>query len=448
MFKKILIANRGEIAIRIIRACNELGISTVAIHSEVDKDCLHVRYADENICVGPADNSLSYRNVPNIISAAEITDAEAIHPGYGFLAENSSFAEVCKSAGITFIGPEHETISLMGNKSHAREVMKQNNIPIIPGSDGVLDNPEQAKVLAEKIGYPVIVKASSGGGGRGMRIVHAPEELSNAFNNAQMEAESAFGDKSLYMEKYFIAPRHIEFQILGDAHGNIVQLGERECSIQRRQQKLIEETPSPFLDEETRAYMAETALRVAKAVNYQNAGTVEFLMDKNKNFYFIEMNTRVQVEHPITEMATGIDIIQEQIKIALGKRLSFKQKDITFRGHTFECRINAEDPETFAPSPGRITAFYPPGGFGVRVDSLAYPNYVVLPYYDSLIAKIIVHATTRQEAMNRMKRVLNEFILDGIKTTIPLHKKIFANKNFKKGDYTTHFLDDFISNKK
>ncbi len=445
MFKKVLIANRGEIALRVIRACRELGIQTVAIHSEADAASLHVRLADESVCVGPADATLSYRNIPNILSAAEITGAEAIHPGYGFLAENSHFAEVCESAGIKFIGPFPECISLMGDKAKARETMMKKGIPVIPGSEGKVTNEKEAIEVAKKIGYPVIVKAVAGGGGRGMRVVHRQEDLAKSLQTAQMEAKTAFGDDGVYIEKYFIDPRHIEVQVLADEKGKVIYLGERDCSIQRRHQKLIEESPSPVVDDRLRRELGRAALEAVSASHYVNAGTVEFLLDKDHNFYFIEMNTRIQVEHPITEMVSGIDLVKEQIKIAAGRSLEFKQSQIKLRGHSFECRINAEDPEKFTPSPGTITSFHLPGGPGVRVDSAIYMNGVVTPYYDSLIAKLIVHAGTRDEAIAKMRGALSEFVVEGIKTTLPLHKRVFDDPAFIKGRFSTNFLERFLS---
>lgn len=445
MFKKILIANRGEIALRIIRACRELGIQTVAIHSEADAASLHVQFADESVCVGPSDATLSYRNIPNILSAAEITGAEAIHPGYGFLAENSHFAEVCESAGIKFIGPFPECISLMGDKAKARETMMKKGIPVIPGSEGKVTHEKEAIEIAKKIGYPVIIKAVAGGGGRGMRVVHKQEDLAKSLQTAQMEAKTAFGDDGVYIEKYFIDPRHIEVQVLADEKGKVIYLGERDCSIQRRHQKLIEESPSPVVDDRLRRELGRAALEAVNASYYVNAGTVEFLLDKDHNFYFIEMNTRIQVEHPITEMVSGIDLVKEQIKIAAGKSLEFKQSQIKLRGHSFECRINAEDPEKFTPSPGTITAFHLPGGPGVRVDSAIYLNSVVTPYYDSLIAKLIVHAGTRDEAIAKMRGALSEFVIEGIKTTLPLHKRVFDDPAFIKGRFSTNFLERFLS---
>ncbi|MCG3117527.1 MAG: acetyl-CoA carboxylase biotin carboxylase subunit [Candidatus Manganitrophus sp. SA1] len=445
MFKKILIANRGEIALRVIRACRELGIQTVAIHSEADAASLHVRLAEESVCVGPADATLSYRNIPNILSAAEITGAEAIHPGYGFLAENSHFAEVCESAGIKFIGPFPECISLMGDKAKARETMMRKGVPVIPGSEGKVTNEKEAIEIAKKIGYPVIVKAVAGGGGRGMRVVHRQEDLAKSLQTAQMEAKTAFGDDGVYIEKYFIDPRHIEVQVLADEKGKVIYLGERDCSIQRRHQKLIEESPSPVVDDRLRRELGRAALDAVSASHYVNAGTVEFLLDKDHNFYFIEMNTRIQVEHPITEMVSGIDLVKEQIKIAAGRSLEFKQSQVKLRGHSFECRINAEDPEKFTPSPGTITSFHLPGGPGVRVDSAIYLNGVVTPYYDSLIAKLIVHAGTRDEAIAKMRGALSEFVVEGIKTTLPLHKRVFDDPAFIKGRFSTNFLERFLS---
>jgi acetyl-CoA carboxylase biotin carboxylase subunit len=445
MFKKILIANRGEIALRIIRACREIGIRTVAIYSEVDASALHVRFADEAVCVGPADGALSYRNIPNILSAAEITGAEAIHPGYGFLAENAHFSEVCESAGIKFIGPFPECIALMGDKAKAREVMIKKGIPVIPGSEGKIPSERDALEVARKIGYPLIVKAAAGGGGRGMRVVHREEDLARSFHAAQSEAKSAFGDDAVYIERYFSDPRHIEVQILGDEKGKMIHLGERDCSIQRRHQKLIEETPSPVIDDRLRREMGRVALEAAQTVNYVNAGTVEFLLDKDHNFYFIEMNTRIQVEHGITELVTGIDLIQQQIKIAQGRSLDYKQSQIRLRGHSFECRINAECPEKFTPCPGTITEYYTPGGPGVRVDSAAYTGYVVPSHYDSLIAKLMVYADSREEAIARMQRALSEFIIHGIKTTVPLHQKIFEDTSFIKGRFSTSFLERFLA---
>jgi acetyl-CoA carboxylase biotin carboxylase subunit len=445
VFKKILIANRGEIALRIIRACKEMGIKTVAVHSTADAHALHVRFADQSVCIGPPKSAYSYLNVPSIISAAEITDAEAIHPGYGFLAENASFAEVCNSAGIKFIGPSPESIKLMGDKAKARETAEKAGVPILPGSAGVITEESEAVALARDLGFPVIIKAVAGGGGKGMRVVMEETEFASAFVMAQSEALAAFGNADVYVEKYITQPRHIEIQIIADEKGNIVSLGERECSIQRRHQKLIEEAPSAIVDGTLRKKMGDMAIALARAVKYRNAGTIEFLMDVDRSFYFMEMNTRVQVEHPVTEMVTGVDIVKEQIRIAAGQTLSFTQEQITVRGHSIECRVNAECPEKFTPSPGTITAFNPPGGPGVRVDTAAYTQYVIPPYYDSMIAKLIVHADTREEAIMRMNRALDEFIIEGIKTTIPMHKKILADADFQQGNISTKFMERYHS---
>ena len=445
MFKKILIANRGEIALRIIRACKEMGIKTVAVHSTADANSLHVRFADESVCIGPPKSADSYLNVPSIISAAEITDAEAIHPGYGFLAENSSFAEVCNSTGIRFIGPSPESIKLMGDKARARETAKKAGVPVLPGSIGVVTEENSAIEIARELGFPVIVKAAAGGGGKGMRIVMDETDFANAFVMAQAEALAAFSNADVYIEKYVLQPRHIEMQIMADEKGNTVYLGERECSIQRRHQKLIEEAPSVIVDEGLRRKMGEMAVTVAKSVKYRNAGTIEFLMDEKRNFYFMEMNTRIQVEHPVTEMVTGIDLVKEQIRIAAGLPLSFTQDDIRIKGHSIECRINAECPDKFTPSPGTITAFNPPGGPGVRVDTFAYTQYVIPPYYDSLIAKLIVHADTRDDAIRKMQRALDEFIVEGVKTTIPMQKKILEDPDFQLGDISTKFMERYYN---
>ncbi len=419
MFKKILIANRGEVALRIIYACRELGIKTVAVYSEADENSLHVRFADEDVCIGPARSADSYLNVPQVISAAEITGADAIHPGYGFLSESAYLAEVCEACHIKFIGPSPQVIRLMGDKARARRVMKKAGVPILPGSDGPIESEDKALKLAKDIGYPVIVKATAGGGGRGMRVVRAPNELSQAVKTAQREAEAAFGVGDVYLEKYVESPRHIEFQILGDQFGNVVHLGERECSIQRRHQKLIEESPSLALSDKMRRKIGGIVIDAARAVQYTNAGTFEFLMDPEGRFYFMETNTRLQVEHPVTEMVTGVDIVKEQIRIAAGERLSFKQGDVTFTGHSIECRINAEDPETFVPSPGLIHVFSVPGGPGVRLETFAHSDCTISPYYDSMIAKIIVHGRDRQEAIARMKRTLEMTVIEGIRTSIP-----------------------------
>ena len=445
MFKKVLVANRGEIALRVIRACKELGIKTVAIHSEADALALHVRAADEKVCVGPAESALSYRNIPNVLSAAEITGADAIHPGYGFLSENAHFAEVCESIGIKFIGPSSENIAMMGDKAKAREIVARRGLPVTPGSPGELRSEEDALQAAQTIGFPVIIKATAGGGGRGMRVVNKAEDLSRAFQAAQAEAKSTFGNDGVYLERYFLEPRHIEVQILADQHGRVVHLGERDCSIQRRHQKLVEETPSPVVDHKLRREIGRVAVEAVKAAHYRNVGTVEFLLDKDRNFYFMEVNTRIQVEHPITEMVTGIDLIKEQIRLAAGHPLAIRQQDIVMTGHSMECRINAEDPEKFTPSPGMITKYSPPGGFGVRVDSAMESGSVVVPYYDSMIAKLITHGRDRQESMARMKRALGEFIIEGIKTTLPLHRRILDDSDFQKGHVSTTFLDRFLA---
>ncbi len=442
MFKKVLIANRGEIALRVIRACREMDIATVAVYSEADRDSLHVRFADEDICIGPPPASESYLNIPRIISAAEITDAEAIHPGYGFLAENAHFAEICESCNIVFIGPSPRAISLMGDKAAARDTIESYGVSAIPGSDGTVDDADKAVSIARKLGYPVMVKAAAGGGGRGMRIAHTDVSLVQAFITAQSEAEKAFGDRRLYIEKLVLEPRHIEIQILADKEGNCVHLGERDCSLQRRHQKVVEESPSPAVEEELRQRMGQAAVRCAEAVQYYSAGTVEFLLDKDSNFYFMEMNTRIQVEHPVTEMITGVDILKEQIKIAAGLPLSIKQEDVKIEGHAIECRVNAEDPANqFLPSPGKITGLHKPGGPGIRVDSHIYSEYVVPPYYDSLLAKLISHGHDRKEAIAKMKRALEEFVIEGIPTTIPLLQLIMKNHDFVTGIFNTGSLD-------
>src|SRR5581483_1489384 len=430
---------------RIIFACRELGIKTVAGYSEPDPDSLHVRYAGEDVCIGPARSADSYLNVPAVISAAEITAADAIHPGYGFLSESAYLAEVCEACHIRFIGPDPQVIRLMGDKARARRVMKKAGVPILPGSDGPLENEEKALKLAKEIGYPVIVKATAGGGGRGMRVVRAPGELSHAVKTAQREAEAAFGVPDVYIEKYVESPRHIEFQILGDHHGAVVHLGERECSIQRRHQKLVEESPSPALSDKMRRKMGSIVIDAAKAVKYTNAGTFEFLMDADGRFYFMEANTRLQVEHPVTEMVTGVDIVKEQIRIAAGERLSFKQSEVTFTGHSIECRVNAEDPDTFVPSPGVIHVFSTPGGPGVRVETFAHSDCTISPFYDSMIAKIIVHGRDRQEAIARMRRTLEMTVVEGIKTTIPLHLKILQDPDFVAGKLSTSFMERFLA---
>src|SRR3954462_3762398 len=445
MFKKILIANRGEVALRIIYSCRELGIKTVAVYSEADEHSLHVRFADEDVCIGPARSADSYLNVPAVISAAEITGADAIHPGYGFLSESAYLAEVCEACHIKFIGPDPQVIRLMGDKARARRVMKKAGVPILPGSDGPIENEDKALKLAKDIGFPVIVKATAGGGGRGMRLVRAAGELSHAVKTAQREAEAAFGVGDVYIEKYVESPRHVEFQILGDHHGSVVHLGERECSIQRRHQKLLEESPSPALSEKMRRRMGGVVIDAAKAVHYQNAGTFEFLMDHDGRFYFMEANTRLQVEHPVTEMVTGIDIVKEQIRVAAGERLSFKQSEVTFTGHSIECCINAEDPDTFVPSPGMIHVFSTPGGRGVRIETFAHSECTITPYYDSMIAKIIVHGRDRAEAIARMRRALEMTTIEGIKTTIPMHLRILADPEFVAGKLSTAFMERFLA---
>ena len=447
MFNKILIANRGEIAVRIIRACKELGVKTVAVYSEPDVDCLHVKLADESYCIGPAAPSQSYLNIPAIVSVLELSGADAVHPGYGFLAENSKFAEICASHRVKFIGPSVDAMDRMGDKATARKTVQKNGVPVVPGSAGLLSSEKEALEIAQKIGYPVIIKATAGGGGRGMRIVRAADELERLMQTAQREAQAAFGNAAVYLEKYIEEPRHIEVQVLGDERGNVVHLGERECSVQRRHQKLLEEAPSPALDERTRRKMGEAAVKAAKAVNYAGAGTVEFIYDdKTRNFYFMEMNTRVQVEHTITEEITRIDIVQQQIKVAAGEPLPFRQKDIVLTGHSIECRINAENHlKDFMPCPGEITVYLAPGGPGVRIDSHVYPGYVVLPNYDSLLSKLIVWAPTRQEAIERMKRALDEYAIDGVMTTIPFHQMLLDHPEFKAGNLSTHFIEKHFS---
>jgi acetyl-CoA carboxylase, biotin carboxylase subunit len=444
-FKKILIANRGEIAVRVISACKELGIQTVAVYSEPDRYSSHVRFADQAICIGPAKSARSYLDIPSIISAAEITDVDAIHPGYGFLSENAAFAEVCEASGIKFIGPKPDVIRMMGIKERARAYMREMGVPVLPGSPGVLKSPEEALELAEEIGYPVILKASAGGGGRGMRIVTKSEDLAPLFAQAQSEAGAAFSSADLYLEKYVGAPRHIEFQLLADEHGNVEILGERECSIQRRHQKLLEESPSPAVTDELRSEIAAVLRRAISSAGYSNAGTVEFLMDETGKLYFIEVNARVQVEHPVTEFVTGIDIVKSQIRIAQGERLGdILPGPVELRGHAIECRINAENPETFVPSPGRITGFHLPGGIGVRVDTWAYTDCVIPPYYDSLVAKLISYGSDRREAIDRMRRALETFIVEGIYTSIPLHLKIMADADFQAGRLDTNFIKRFL----
>lgn len=441
MFKKILIANRGEIALRIIRVCRELGIKSVAVYSEVDRESLHVKFADEAVCIGPPPSRESYLNIPRIIAAAEITGAEAIHPGYGFLAENANFAEICTSSGLVFIGPTPESISAMGNKSLAKETMKKANVPVIPGSDGVVTKLDDAIKISKEISFPIIIKAVAGGGGKGMRIVKNLDELEKNFIMASTEAEAAFGDPGVYIEKYLEQPHHIEIQVFGDKYGNVIHLNERDCSIQRRHQKLVEESPSPFINSEIREKMGEAAVKGAKSVNYQGAGTIEFLVDKDHNFYFMEMNTRIQVEHPVTEQVVGRDLIKLQIEIAAGKKLDKKNKKPF--GHAIECRINAEDPDNnFRPSPGEIKGFHLPGGYGVRIDTHCYAGYRIPPNYDSLIAKLIVYAPDRASAIDKMSAALEEFTIEGVHTTIPFHKKVMQNELFRAGKYDTSFLDN------
>jgi acetyl-CoA carboxylase biotin carboxylase subunit len=448
-FKKILIANRGEIALRIICACKDLGIATVAVYSEADRYSLPVRFADEAICIGPARSARSYLDIPSIISAAEITNAEAIHPGYGFLSENANFAEVCEASGLKFIGPRPEVIQLMGVKERARAMMRQAGVPILPGSEGVIKTEQEALATAEAIGYPVILKASAGGGGRGMRVVNSPGELPALVVQAQQEAGAAFSCPDVYLEKFIRGPRHIEFQVLGDHHGNVEILGERECSIQRRHQKLLEESPSPALKPDARRKVAEKLREAIRAAGYTNAGTVEFLMDEKGDLYFIEVNARIQVEHPVTEAVTGVDLVKSQIRIAAGESLSAILKcPVEARGHAIECRINAENPETFAPSPGRITGFNLPGGIGVRVDTAAFSDCVIPPYYDSLVAKLITHGRDRAEAIQRMSRALDLFVVEGIHTTIPLHKRILADPDFLAGKFDTNFIPRLLAAEK
>jgi acetyl-CoA carboxylase biotin carboxylase subunit len=444
-FRKILIANRGEIAVRVICACKELGIQTVAVYSEADRYSSHVRFADQSICIGPAKSARSYLDVPSIISAAEITNVDAIHPGYGFLSENASFGEVCEASGIKFIGPRPEVVRMMGVKERARAFMREMGVPVLPGSPGVLNSPQEALEMAEQIGYPVIIKASAGGGGRGMRVVNQASELEALFVQAQQEAGSAFSSPDVYLEKFIGAPRHIEFQLLADEHGNVEILGERECSIQRRHQKLLEESPSPVVTAEQRAEISAGLRKAMSAAKYSNAGTVEFLMDETGKLYFIEVNARVQVEHPVTEFVTGIDIVKSQIRIAQGETLDeVLPGPITLSGHAIECRINAENPDTFVPSPGRITGFHLPGGIGVRVDTWAYTDCVIPPYYDSLVAKLVAYGADRTEAIRRMQRALSMFIVEGIHTSIPLHQKIMADPDFQAGKFDTNFIKRFM----
>ena len=444
MFQKILVANRGEIALRVICACKELGISTVAVYSEADRNALHVRFADEAVCIGPPRSSESYLNIPQVISAAEITNVDAIHPGYGFLSENANFAKVCEASEITFIGPRPEIIEMMGEKDRARREVKAAGLPTIPGSDGIVEGEEQLAKEAARIGYPLILKASAGGGGRGMRVVRRQDELLAAYQTARSEAQQAFGTPDVYAEKFLEHPRHIEFQVLGDQHGKVIHLGERECSIQRRHQKLVEESPSPVMEAAQRMELGARVVKTLENIGYTNAGTVEFLMDQDGALYFIEMNTRIQVEHPVTELVTGVDLIKAQIRIAAGEKMESATGAIIPSGHAIECRINAEDPSTFVPSAGRITTFQAPGGTGVRVDSAAHADAVISPYYDSLIAKLIVKGRDRAEAVGRMKRALEMFVIEGIKTSIPLHRKIFADPEFASGRFDTHFIERLL----
>lgn len=443
MFDKLLIANRGEIALRILRACKELGIATVAVHSTADEEAMHVKLADESVCIGPPRAGDSYLNIPQIVAACEITNADAVHPGYGFLSENARFAEILEEHNITFVGPTSEHIRLMGDKIKAKETAQQLGLPVVPGSDGAIGRDDEAKRIAAEIGYPVLIKAAAGGGGRGMKVAQTEAELSAALSTARSESKSAFGDDTLYMEKYLGKPRHIEVQVMGDGQGNACHLGERDCSLQRRHQKVWEEAPSPALNDGQRAEIGEIVASAMRKMNYRGAGTVEFLYEDG-GFYFIEMNTRLQVEHPVTEMITGIDLVVEQIRVASGAKLGFSQKDVTFEGHAIECRINAEHPRTFTPSPGLITQFHPPGGLGVRVDSGAYAGYAIPPYYDSLIGKLIVHARTRNECLMRLRRALGEFVVDGIDTTIPLFSSLIAEQDIVNGTYDIHWLENYL----
>ncbi|MDQ1001579.1 acetyl-CoA carboxylase biotin carboxylase subunit [Neobacillus niacini] len=443
MIKKLLIANRGEIAVRIIRACREMGIESVAVFSEADREALHVQLADEAYCIGPTLSKDSYLNVTNLISVAKLTACDAIHPGYGFLAENADFAELCRECNITFVGPSPEAITKMGTKDIARETMREAGVPIVPGSTGIINHIDEALELVSRIEYPVIIKATAGGGGKGIRVAKNEQELIKGINITQQEALTAFGNPGVYIEKYIEDFRHVEIQVLADSYGNTIHLGERDCSIQRRLQKLLEETPSPALDGEIRAEMGNAAVKAAKAVDYSGAGTVEFIYDyRNRKFYFMEMNTRIQVEHPVTEMVTGIDLIKEQIRVASGEKLTINQQDVTFTGWAIECRINAENPEkNFMPSAGKINMYLPPGGFGVRIDSAAYPGYTIPPYYDSMIAKVITYGNSREEAISRMKRALSEFVIEGIHTTIPFHLKLLEHESFVEGQFNTKFLE-------
>jgi acetyl-CoA carboxylase biotin carboxylase subunit len=445
VFERVLVANRGEIALRIIRACRELGIETVAIYSEADQDALHVRFADAAVCVGPGPVSRSYLNIPNIISAALIAEVDAIHPGYGMLSEQAHFAEICETHGIKFIGPSSKTIELMGDKATAKQTMQKAGVPVIPGGEGTVADEAQAVAVAEEVGYPVMVKAAAGGGGKGMRVAHNRVELVRFLAPARAEAEASFGSPAVYIEKLLVEPRHVEIQVLGDTYGNVVHLGERECSLQRRHQKVLEEAPSPFVSAALRKRMGEASVRGAKFVDYVGVGTVEYLVDRDGQYFFMEMNTRIQVEHPVTEMVTGIDMVKEQIRIAAGEKISFRQEDVRIRGHAIECRINAEDPEQdFMPSPGTIAFYHAPGGPGVRVDSAAFTGYVVPPFYDSLIAKLICHAHTREAAIQRARAALDEFIVEGIATTVPFHQQLLSDENFLRGEVSTEYLSKHI----
>ncbi|GAM02252.1 acetyl-CoA carboxylase biotin carboxylase subunit [Sphingomonas parapaucimobilis] len=442
--KKLLIANRGEIALRIHRACHEMGIETVAVHSTADADAMHVRLADQAVCIGPPAATDSYLNIPNIISAAEISGADAIHPGYGFLSENAKFAEIVEAHGLIFVGPKPEHIRIMGDKVEAKRTAGALGLPLVPGSDGAISDVEEAKALAAEIGYPVLIKAASGGGGRGMKVVPSEDQLETLMQQAGSEAKAAFGDATVYMEKYLGNPRHIEFQVFGDGNGQAIHLGERDCSLQRRHQKVLEEAPSPIITAEERARMGGVVAKAMADMGYRGAGTIEFLWEDGE-FYFIEMNTRLQVEHPVTEMITGLDLVREQIRVAEGHPLTLRQQDVQFRGHAIECRINAEDPRTFAPSPGTVKMYHAPGGMHVRVDSGLYQGYKVPPYYDSMIAKLIVYGTTREGALRRLRRALNEFVIEGMKTTIPLHKALLDDPEFQKGDYTIKWLEEWLA---
>ena len=446
MLEKVLIANRGEIALRILRACREMGIATVAVHSTADEDAMHVRLADETVCIGPPNATESYLNIPAIISAAEITEADAIHPGYGFLSENANFASIVEEHGITFIGPTSEHIRLMGDKVVAKDTAKRLGIPVVPGSDGAITNDVDALKVAHEIGFPVIVKAAAGGGGRGMKVAHSADQMSEVLSTARAESKAAFGDDTLYMEKYLETPRHIEIQVIGDSHGNAVHLGERDCSMQRRHQKILEEAPSPALNAQAREEIGTRVADAIRELGYRGVGTVEFLYE-NGEFFFIEMNTRLQVEHPVTEMVTGVDLVREQLRIASGAPLSFRQEDVVINGHAIECRINAENPVTFAPNPGKVTSFHAPGGFGVRVDSGLYDGYSIPPYYDSLVAKLTVHGANRNECLMRLRRTLLEFVVDGVDTTIPLHLDLIENKDVVDGTYNIHWLEKYIAAK-